>query len=174
MQSWVAGSAVGVFLLAILSDCIFRNRLFFTPIAACLLLEIGIEIGLLIALCIDPGTSRHSSYILFTQGFVESSMQFYLFFLTPIKIATKYRATQEVTPAATVIATVMSVQYLFGKLIRSGIHARLVGRDTPFLDEIIPLFLYLIAIPFIYRSLRKEISEQQASQSQKANDSLPM
>ena len=36
MQAWIAGSAVGVFLLAMLSDCVFRNRLFFAQIATCL------------------------------------------------------------------------------------------------------------------------------------------
>ena len=86
-------------------------------------------------------------------------MQFYLFFLTPIKIATKYRATQEVTPAGTVIATVMSVQYLFGNLLRALIHFRLndSDSDTPLLDEIIPIILYLLAFLCIYKNLRKEI-----------------
>ena len=65
MQAWVAGSAVGVFLLAMLSDCVFRNRLFFAPIATCLVFQICVETGLLVTLCIDSDASRHGSYILF-------------------------------------------------------------------------------------------------------------
>ena len=108
MEYYVIGSAFGTIALAILSDHIFKNRVFFTPIAACLVLQILIEIGILITVYINPELKRHNPYLLFIKGFVESSMQFYLFFLTPIKIATKYRVTQEVTPAATVIATVMT------------------------------------------------------------------
>ena len=37
MEPWVIGSAVGIFLLSIISDCIFKNTQLFTPIAACLL-----------------------------------------------------------------------------------------------------------------------------------------
>ena len=75
------------------------------------------------------------------------------------------------TPAATVIATVMSVQYLLGILIRSIIHSEQAGNQTPYLDEILPIILYLIAIPFIYTSLRKEIAEHRGSQSNKENES---
>ena len=93
MEPWVIGSAVGVFLLSMISDCIFKSKVFFSPIAACLILNILIEIGLFITDAIKPDFDRFNDYLLFTEGFVESSLQFYLFFLTPIKIATKYRIT---------------------------------------------------------------------------------
>ena len=93
MEPWVIGSAVGIFLLAMISDCIFKSKLFFLPIATCLFLNIMIEIGLFITEAINPDFNRFNDYLLFTEGFVESSLQFYLFFLTPIKIATKYRIT---------------------------------------------------------------------------------
>ena len=91
LEPWVIGSAVGVFILSIVSDCIFKNKLFFTPIAACLLLELSIEIALTVVAYYKPDFDRYNSYLLFSEGFIESSMQFYLFFLTPIKIANKYR-----------------------------------------------------------------------------------
>ena len=74
MEMWVFGSAVGIFMLAILSDHIFKNRLFFTPIAVCLGVQIMIEIGIFIAVCLNPELKQHSQPILFIQGFVESSM----------------------------------------------------------------------------------------------------
>ena len=101
-------------------------------------------------------------------------MQFYLFFLTPIKIATKYRATQEVTPAATVIASVMSVQFILSKFILAIIHARLQEQDSPYLLEVLPIILYLIAVPFIYSSVREEISSQQGGNQDAMDDSVPM
>ena len=38
-------------------------------------------------------------------GFLEAQAQFNYLFLTPLKIADKYRLTQEVTPAGTLIST---------------------------------------------------------------------
>ena len=124
MEPWVIGSAVGIFLLSILSDCIFKNTLLFTPIAACLLLQIIEDIGLFIAEYINPTFNTYNQYLLFAEGFIESTMEFYLLFLTPIKIANKYRITQEVTPAASVIATVMSVSYMLSKVLKMLYHAK--------------------------------------------------
>ena len=49
------------------------------------------------------------------EGYLEVQAQFYLFFLTPLRIADKYRATQEVTPAGTIYA----VNTVFSALISS-------------------------------------------------------
>ena len=117
---------------------------------------------------------RHNYYILFIQGFVESSMQFYCFFLTPIKIATKYRVTQEITPAATVIATVMTLEYIVSSAILEIVHKKIDERDSPYLLEILPVILYFIAATFIYTSVREEITEQRKSTSERIDESLPM
>ena len=74
LEPWVIGSAVGVFMLSIVSDHIFKNKLFFTPIAACLLLELSIEIALTVTEYYKPDFDRYNNYLLFSEGFIESSM----------------------------------------------------------------------------------------------------
>ena len=101
-------------------------------------------------------------------------MQFYCFFLTPIKIATKYRVTQEITPAATVIATVMTLEYIVSSAILEIVHKQIDPIDPPYLLEILPVVLYLIAATFIFTSVREEIREQRKSASERVDESLPM
>ena len=101
-------------------------------------------------------------------------MQFYCFFLTPIKIATKYRVPQEITPAATVIATVMSLEYIVSSAILEIVHKKIDERDSPYLLEILPVILYLIAATFIYTSVKEEITEQRKGTTVKVDESLPM
>ena len=57
------------------------------------------------------------------EGFFEAQAQFYLLFLTPLRIADKYRLTQEVTPAGTIIATNLCLTGLLTAYARSNIHS---------------------------------------------------
>ena len=117
-QSWVLGSALGVLLIAVFSDCIFKNRMVFLPIATFASFQFIMQVGVLIADIVNPNFVRNNGYILLFEGMVESSIQFYLYFLTPIQIATKHRVTQEITPAATIIATEISVTYITSRFIK--------------------------------------------------------
>ena len=78
-----------------------------------------------------------------------------MYFIIPLKIASHYRKTQEVTPAATVISVSCSLTYILSRILYTTI-ARIieilikVGVST-LIAEVIPLFLALIAF-FILRS----------------------
>ena len=56
--------------------------------------------------------------LIVTEGFFNAQAQFYLLFLTPLRIADKYRLTQEVTPAGTIIATNLCLTYLICSFVR--------------------------------------------------------
>ena len=151
--TWVLGSATGVFLIAVFSDCIFRNRLVFMPLIFFAVLEFCLQLGVLIADILTPNFMGNNKYILFFEGMVESSLQFYIYFLTPILIATEHRVTQEVTPAATITSTTMAVTYGLSRyvkgLLMSSIHPFVAEEKAPFLKELIPLVLVGIAILII-------------------------
>ena len=91
--SWVLGSSVGVLLIALFSDCIFKNRIVFTPLLFFIALQFLMQAGLLITQLVHPDFETYNVFILFFQGLLESSLQFYMYFLTPIQIATENRVT---------------------------------------------------------------------------------
>ena len=59
------------------------------------------------------GIENPNEILLAIEGFFEAQAQFYLLFLTPLRIADKYRLTQEVTPAGTILATTLLLTCLF-------------------------------------------------------------
>ena len=89
-------------------------------------------------------------------------MQFYIYFLTPIRIATKYRLTQEVTPAATIVATTIASTYMTSKAIRYLIKGSLLFYDFPYVMVIIPMSLHIIAMIFLSKFLCEEWREEKA------------
>ena len=166
LLAWVYGSLIGVALVALFSDLVFRSDLLFLPVSFFVTLQVCIQIGLLLTDILIDDFSRDSKYLLFTEGFVESCMQFYIFFLIPIRIATKYRATQEVTPAATIVATSIALTYMTAKSIRLTIIASLHSWGTlPLVEEILPLTLHLMAMGFVLKFLCDEWREQRRRQS---------
>ena len=74
IEAWVYGSLVGVLLVAIFSDFVFKSKLLFLPITCFVILQICIQIGLLVADIFNQDFARDSKYLLFTEGFVESCM----------------------------------------------------------------------------------------------------
>ena len=82
--SWVVGSSVGVILIAIFSDCIFKNRIVYMPLLFFTMLQLFMQAGLVITQIVHPNFETYNVFILFFQGLLESSLQFYMYFLTPI------------------------------------------------------------------------------------------
>ena len=159
-QTWVIGSAVGILLIAIFSDCIFKNKMLFTPLATFVTLQFCMQLGVLITDIVDSGFARNNGFILFFEGMIESSVQFYIYFLTPIQIATEHRVTQEVTPAGTITATSLALTYMFSRFLKGILMTIMTyvmrNGNYKILREIIPLALIAIAALIIWRSVRRE------------------
>ena len=62
---WVLGSALGVLLIAIFSDCIFKNRTVFIPLLYFTTLQFFMQAGLLITQIVRPNFETYNMYILF-------------------------------------------------------------------------------------------------------------
>ena len=88
--------------------------------------------------------------ILALQGFFEVQAQFYLLFLTPLRIADKYRLTQELTPAGTIISLNLVVTCLACNYIRSIVLNFTIDASEP-VQRIIPICMMVVAIIVSYK-----------------------
>jgi len=97
----------------------------------------------------------------FLQGFIDNSSQFYFLFLAPIMIAYNYRATQEITPTATILATniVLSnfIDYILTEIIVAVVN-HLTNNDS--LRRIPPLIALIICFMVIYNPVKKELTKE--------------
>ena len=86
------------------------------------------------------------------EGFVEVQAQFYLFFVTPLRLADKYRITQEVTPAGTIYAINITIATLVSCYVRFIIFNSLKLRDAPaFVQRMLPLGLVALAMAICFK-----------------------
>ena len=76
----------------------------FLPIITICTIQLFYWIFCLLFFAFVDHTYKQNRIIVGIEGFLEAQVQFYLFFMTPLRIADKYRFTQEVTPAGTIIA----------------------------------------------------------------------
>jgi len=94
-------------------------------------------------------------------GFLNQATMFYFLFLAPIMIAYAHRATQIITPAATIITLNVTasnmVDYIFTGMIVGGID-RLLKNDS--LRRLPPLIALIISWLIIKTSARKEFSSK--------------
>ena len=111
---WICGSAVGLFAIAIFHPCLFHKSMVFIPLSIFFTLQILLYLSLVIAnIFID--VDGNSPILFFFEGMLDCPCCFYMYFLIPLKIATHYRLTQEVTSAATVVAVSISITYVLGR-----------------------------------------------------------
>ena len=98
-------------LLALLSNLAVSRMLFFLPLFILVLLQILYRIIVFILMDLNL-ISYPNLTVFFFDGFFEAPVQLYMFFLSPLRIADKYRFTQEVTPAATLISSMIVIAYM--------------------------------------------------------------
>ena len=82
----------------------------FIPLSVFFSLQVLMYLGILIANMFTY-VNENAPLLFFFEGMLDCPCCFLMYFLIPLKIATHYRHTAEVTPAATVIATSISFTY---------------------------------------------------------------
>lgn len=105
LKWYFSGAVIGLIILAMLSACITRQYFLFFPVTCILTFQFIFVTGTLIYSLWTGGIDNPNQVVIGIEGFFEAQAQFYLLFLTPLRIADKYRATQEVTPAGTIISS---------------------------------------------------------------------
>lgn len=119
LSRYFIGAAVGLVVLALYSDCFIKQHMLFLPILFVNMLQVVFFLVCLIYCTIIADISNPNQMIIAIEGFFSSQAQFYLLFLTPLRVADKYRLTQEVTPAGTIIATNLCLTGLMTAYARS-------------------------------------------------------
>ena len=76
----------------------------FLPILGYFVLLLIFLSASLVAFIVSDRQDSDNFLLVAIEGFLQVKLQFYLIFLTPLRIADKYRFTQEVTPAGTIFA----------------------------------------------------------------------
>lgn len=119
LKFYFIGATSGLTLLAFVSDFFVKQQTLFMPILVVNCFQLAALVGFLIY---EMMASQHAvpCYPIITiEGFFHAQAQFYLLFLTPLRIADKYRPTQEVTPAGTIIALNLCITQLVCLVVRS-------------------------------------------------------
>ena len=125
---YFSGAAAGLVVLAFCSDCFVKPHMLFLPILVVNIFQLIFFLVCLIYGNLIEGDDLPVPFYPFilVEGFFTAQAQFYLLFLTPLRIADKYRLTQEVTPAGTIIATNICLTYLISSYVRGSISYLLV------------------------------------------------
>ena len=113
---WICGSALGLLLISVFHPFLFHKSMVFIPLSIFFGLQIIMYFGLLIA---DPliDIEANSPLLFFVGGMLDCPCCFLMYFLIPLKIATHYRLTQEVTPAGTVISASIAITYIGSRIL---------------------------------------------------------
>ena len=140
-------------MIAVFHPFLFHKSMVFIPTAIFLFSQILFYLGILIAEIFD--VNGNSQLIFFFRGLLDCPCCFYMYFIIPLKIASHYRMTQEVTPAATVVSVSAGITYIFSRIlytIIARINEILISNGvSTLIAKVIPLFLALCAF-FVVRS----------------------
>ena len=112
LTPFLYGTVAGLCLLACFSDCFFKQHMLFLPILVYCVLFFFLNCTVCAIELIGEPIVNPNSRLMFVQGFLQGPIQFYLLFMTPMRIADKYRFTQEVTPAGTILASNLLISTL--------------------------------------------------------------
>ena len=149
----MVGSAIGLIIIATFHPFIFHKSMVFIPTAIFLFIQIILYLGVLIAEIF--AVDGNDQLIFLLRGMIDCPCCFYMYFIIPLKIASHYRHTQEVTPAASVVSVCAVLIYITSSMLYTVI-TRIVeiliakGVST-LIADVTPLFLALAAF-FIVRS----------------------
>ena len=157
LEYYIYGSAIGVIVLALYSHCFISQHMLFLPImvTSSMLLTFFV-VTWIVARCLG-GIANPNQILLAIEGFFEAQVQFYLLFLTPLRIADKYRLTQEVTPAGTILATTLCLTYLFCNFF--GTLLRKIDKEFEISEPVkrcIPMGLIVVVLVFSWSPSIKE------------------
>ena len=115
---WVTGGAVSLVGVMLASGRVFKARRLFGPPFLLVSLSGAAHLGLLLAALIDQDLALHDHWwVMFLEGMLDCAVQFYIFYMAPTQIARKYRLTQEVTPAGTILSVNMAASIYVGTTI---------------------------------------------------------
>lgn len=141
---FIIGGALSYIQIALTSECIFGRRKTFYPLFVYVITLLVYEsILLVVSLFIEI---KDNIWVELWQGFIDQSTTFYFLFLAPIMIAYQHRATQLVTPTATIMTVNITVSnlidYIFTGII-VGIVDSLTDNDT--IKRIPPIIALVIS-----------------------------
>lgn len=155
---YIYGSVTGLLLLALFSDCLFKRRMVFLPIATLTLISILFYLGLIIYSIFGP--IENFMAIIFFEGMVQTPQQFYMFFYTPIRIADQYRFSQELTPAGTLIAVILVNTMLFSSGLRICFQGLINESDmNPTYARLIPLAFLVLSFVVVRMAAYQEFKD---------------
>ena len=121
LEFYIGGAASGLVVLAIWSDLAIKQHMLFFPIVLINAIQLCYWIFCLLFYILADNVQKPNQVIIGLEGFLEAQVQFYIFFMTPLRIADKYRYTQEVTPAGTIVAVTLVLTCLSCLFIRTSV-----------------------------------------------------
>ena len=155
------GASGGLAVLALFSDCLIKPGMLFLPVLGGVILLLVLMVTVYFYTILIHPIDNPNQVIITCEGFLEAQTQFYLLFLTPLRIADKYRLTQEVTPAGTILACVLCMASVIGGYVGSVLRFLYLQFGLPeFLNRLVPITLLVVAGILAYRPARRELREE--------------
>lgn len=152
---YLAGGATSLCAIASISDFIFKRKKKFFPLMVWLFVSMIYQFCCLMISLFKKVEDRNITE--FIQGYIDTSTTFYFLILSPIMIAYSNRATQEITPAGTIIAINVTMVALLDYIITEIIVGTMVqvgGGDS--INRIPALVALIIAFIIIRPAAIKE------------------
>lgn len=144
---YVMGGAFSLVVIAAFSERVFKQRNKFFPLFVWTsILMLYQLINFIVSLFMKIPEASATAFMF---GFIENSTTFYYLFLAPIMIAYERRASQEVTPAATIITinvvVVSLLDYILSEIVvlivQAAFKSDTVGRIPVILSLIIAILI---------------------------------
>jgi len=160
---YLAGAATSLCAIASISDFIFKRKKKFFPLMVWLFVSMIYQFICLMLSLFKTVEDRNITEMI--QGYIDTSTTFYFLILAPIMIAYSNRATQEITPAATIMAINLTVVAILDYILTEVIVGSMVYLDANDSINRIPALLALIIAFIIIRPTAiKEWRQDDASQ----------
>ena len=165
LNFYFLGAACGLVILAVCSDYLVKQHMLFLPIYVMNCLQLAFFSFCLVYGSVAQPEAPFYPFIAI-EGLLNAQVQFYLLFLTPLLIADKYRLTQEVTPAGTIIATNICLTYMICSFVRGMLDYCLYTRleVTITSQRWVPIVLVALAIALGWK---KAMAECRAEREQR-------
>ena len=143
---YIGGAVLGLLTMAIYSQYLFRQQMLFLPIVFTTSLLLTYNLGSF-AYSLSKSDPIRNSYKVAIEGFFHAPVSFYIFYLTPTRIADKHRFTQEVNPAGTIITMVLCISEIVSAVFTAVILGILEAFDADWhVQRLIAVVILVIAI----------------------------
>ena len=164
LAKYIYGAAAGLIFLAGFSDFVFKPHMMFLPIFYATSFLLLFYLGCFFYSNVIETIEEPNEWIITVEGFIVAQAQFYYLFMTPLRIADKYRLTQEVTPAGTLISTVLCCVCLLSAYIGAIFnHIFLYNKASEPVKRLCPIILLIVTVIIIFKPSIKEARSGRAA-----------